>query len=73
MVLLELEIAEQKKALEPARLEREKARAQILTQNQREDDIEVSVMGMAICLALYLIVRHHAETCWGSRQDSQAS
>lgn len=41
MVLLELEIEEQRKALEPARLEREKARAQILKQNQRTDDIEV--------------------------------
>ncbi|KAI5454933.1 Structural maintenance of chromosomes protein 6 [Naganishia albida] len=40
MVLLELEIEAQRKALEPTRLEREKARAEITKQNQRTDDIE---------------------------------
>lgn len=73
MVLLELEIEAQRKALEPTRLEREKARAEITKQNQRTDDIEVRDMGLATVLPPWLMVPYCAATCRASRQDSEAS
>lgn len=72
-MLLEIEIEDQRKALEPARLERERAKAQIVTQRERQDTIEVGDIVLGHYFPAWLKICYRSETCWTSRQDSKAS